>query len=292
MDGATPHADGELRLGLAELDGLRFAVADVATPLEEARRRLDLSPVAAVALGRALAAAALLLRFTTKDLGRLTVEVAGDGPLGKVIAEIDGEGNLRGLVGTPQLARPAAREGLAIGWAVGEGVLRVIRERTGRPSYSSQVELVTGEIGGDLAHFLDQSEQIRSAALLGVLPRPYGIAAAGGLLVEALPGTEDSALDRLETNIAALEGVSRPLAEGGVTALVEAVMGGFRHQVIERRGLRYHCRCSAAGLSERLADLDTAELDAVTDARGECVAECAYCGNRYRLDRQQLAATN
>lgn len=279
--------DGELQLGVAANGDLRWAAVDVAGPLEEARYRLDLSPVSAVALGRALAAAALLLRFTSKASGRLLVEVLGDGPLGKIFAEADSEGHLRGRVGKPRLATPGGGA-LAIGWAVGKGLLRVTREGE-RDRYTSQVELVSGEMGRDLVHYLEQSQQIRSAALLGVLPRPTGIAAAGGVLIEAFPGTPEETLTKLESNIAALAGVSAYLAEGGITALRDAVLDGFDRDDLERHRLIYRCRCSRETLLAQLQGLSTADVEAIVDDSGYCVAECAFCGTIYRYPSDELA---
>ncbi|MEE8522635.1 MAG: Hsp33 family molecular chaperone HslO [Thermoanaerobaculia bacterium] len=279
--------DGELRLGVAADGDLRWAAADVAGPLEEARYRLDLSPVSAVALGRALAAATLLLRFTTKASGRLLVEVLGDGPLGKIVAEADGQGHLRGRVEKPQLATPDGGD-MAIGWAVGKGLLRVTREGE-RGRYTGQVELVSGEMGRDLVHYLEQSQQIRSAALLGVLPRPTGIAAAGGVLIEAFPGTPDDTLAKLESNIAALEGVSAYLADGGIAALRDAVLDGFDRDDLERHRLAYSCRCSRDTLLAQLQGLSTADVETIVDDSGYCVAECAFCGTTYRFPSDELA---
>src|SRR3954452_22198515 len=83
----TPEitAPGRLELGMAGGGALRWAVADVTDVVEEARERLDLSPVASAALGRCLAGAALLLRLSTKTPTRLVLEIRGDGPLGRVI---------------------------------------------------------------------------------------------------------------------------------------------------------------------------------------------------------------
>lgn len=281
----SPEA-GALQLGVAGRGDLRWAVADVTGPLEAIRRRLDLSPIAAVALGRALAAAALVLRFTTKEPGRLVLEVLGDGPVGKVVAEADGEGRLRGRVGEPRLATPADGT-LAIGWAVGSGTLKITQESE-RGRYSSQVELVSGELGKDLVHFLRQSRQIRSAALLGVLPRPTGIAAAGGLLVEAFPGAAEATVARLEANIAAVESVGASLEEGGLQALRDAVLEGFDREVLERHPLEFGCRCRRDRLVSRIAGMATEDLDAMADEAGRILAECAFCGSRYEIDREEL----
>lgn len=278
---------GALQLGLAARGTFRWAVVDVTGPLEEARRRLDLSPLAAVAMGRAMAAAALLIRFSTKVPGRLLFEVSGDGPLEKISVEVSRDGELRGLVGQPQIETP--EDGvLELKGAIGKGFLQVTRISQKRGRYSSQVELVNGEIGRDLAHYLEQSEQIHSAVLLGVLPRPDGIAAAGGLLIEALPGTEDELLSELEQNLARLDGVSQTLEEGGLAALRDAVLGDFDREELERFPLSYSCRCHRDQLREQLQTIAAADLEAVVDDTGLCEAVCAFCGERYVFSSDEL----
>ena len=293
-DKPTVHAvepgSGTLALGVAARGDLRWAAVDVSGPLEEARRRLDLSPLAAVALGRALAAVALLQRFTTKDPGLLLLEVLGDGPLGKVQAEVDSDGNLRGTVGEPRYAGDLEGD-LRVGSAVGKGLLRVTRENE-RGRYSSHVELVTGEIGTDLAHFLEQSEQIRSAALLGVLPCPEGIAAAGGVLVEAFPGVPEEVLGDLERNIEELPGVSQVLTHSGMPGLRDAVLTGFDRDDLERHQLAYRCRCDEGRLKDSLVGMERSQLEEVVDETGHLTAVCAFCARQYRFALDELVESH
>jgi molecular chaperone Hsp33 len=287
----TPTTPGQARLqtGLGALGSLRWVAVDITSALEEARRRLDLSPIAAVALGRALAGAALVQRIVLKVPSRLVLEIVGDGSLGKIIAEANREGGLRGLVGNPQHPTPEA--GLKIAPLIGKGTLRVTREGS-RRSYSSQVELVSGELGDDLTHYLEQSEQIRSAVLLGVLVRPEGIAAAGGLIVEALPGTDPEVIDRLERNISHREGVSVYLERGGLPALVEMALHGFDREPLDSLSLEYRCGCDREKLLHQLIPIATQELDALLDERGVCRAECAFCGEIYEYAAEELTETN
>lgn len=287
---AEPFASGGLRLGLAGDGGLRWAVADLSDIVEAARGRLDLSPIASAALGRSLAASALLLRLATKTPTRLVVEIAGDGPIRRVIAEADEQGNLRGMVGVPRVDLPHRPDGkLAVGAAVGGGLLRVVREHPGG-SYQSQVQLVSGEIGDDVAHYLAQSEQSRSAVLLGVLGRPAGVAAAGGLIVEALPGATDAVLSRLEANLAGIAGVSWLVEEGGQDRVLETVLAGLAPEVREERSLHYRCRCSRERLRRHLEMMGQDDRDYLRGDSGELEAECVFCGTTYRFEPGELAA--
>ncbi len=276
------RVEGTIELGVAGDVDLRWAAVELAGAAEEARRRHDLSPVAAAALGRALAGATLLLHLSARSCRRLTLTLAGDGPLGRVIAEADLEGNLRGMVGEPRVDLPAGPGGkLPVGAAVGKGFLRVLRELADGSSYESQVELVTGEVGLDLAHFLEQSEQTPSAVLVGVLEGPEGVRAAGGMIVEVMPGAGDAAIERLEANLATLGAPSRRLEAGGVDGLVEAVLDGFEREVLERADVRFRCRCSREALLDRLFTLSAEDRAELADVEGRLEAECAYCGTHY-----------
>jgi molecular chaperone Hsp33 len=290
VDEIVTAAQGRLELGLAGEGALRWAVVNVTDVVEEARGRLDLSPVAAAALGRSLAAAALLLRLSTKTPTRLVLEVRGDGPLGRVLAEADQEGNLRGMVGNARVDLPPTPAGkLDVGGAVGSGFLRVLREHEGGGSYHSQVELVSGEIGEDVAHYLRQSEQSRSAVLLGVLAKPNGIAAAGGMIIEVLPGAPEDTVARLEQNIASIAGVSHLVEAGGIPYVVESLLAGLDREVKETSPLQFRCRCSRERLLHHLVLLSEDDRDHLSEEDGTIEADCVFCGAHYRFSPEELS---
>ncbi|MGE5233118.1 MAG: Hsp33 family molecular chaperone HslO [Acidobacteriota bacterium] len=275
--------DGTLRLGVAAGGALRWAAVDLTPVVEEARGRLDLSPVAAAALGRCLSGAALLLRLAVKNAARLVLEVRGDGPLRRVIAEVDEAGNLRGMVGNPHVDLPPTPAGkLDVGGAVGRGFLRVLREHDGG-SYESQVALQTGEIGDDVAHYLEQSEQTRSVVLLGVLTRPFGIAAAGGMIVEAMPDAPGETIGQLERNLGGLAGISRALEEHGLEGVQARVLDGLAAEDREAQPLRYRCRCSRERLRRHMALLAPEDREHLRREDGSIEAECVFCGEVYRF---------
>lgn len=280
---------GTLELGLAGDGALRWAVADITGVMKEVRDRFDLWPVPAAALGRCLAGAALLQRLSTKTPSRLTLDVRGDGPLLRVLAEADDEGNLRGLVGDGQVQVPDwPGDKLGVGRAVGRGYLRVLREYEWGTSYQSQVELVSGEISEDVAYYLAQSEQTRSAVMLGILGNPSGVVAAGGMVVELLPGAPEETIARLESNIAGIRGVSHLLEEGGADHVVEQVLAGFDREIKEVRPLRYRCRCSRERLLNHLVLLPAEDRDYLKADDGAIEADCAFCGTRYRYTPEEL----
>lgn len=282
---------GILEVGVVAEAGLRWAAADFTQVVEGARWRLDLSPLAAAALGRTLTGAALLLRLYHKTTMKLLLDIRGDGPLGRVLAEVDSDGRLRGTVQYPKADLPSTDDGkLAVGRGVGAGTLRVRREFS-EGSYESEVELVTGEIGDDLAHFLSQSEQTRAAVMLGVLAVPEGVAGAGGAIIEALPDATEQALTRVEKNLSRLAKVSSLIAKGGTAGVMAPALAGLDGRVLESLEFFYHCRCTRERIARYLAVLPAADRRTLWHEDGTISAECVFCGEQYRFTELELAGT-
>ncbi|MCB1054907.1 MAG: Hsp33 family molecular chaperone HslO [Acidobacteria bacterium] len=279
--------EGELLHGIAGAGDLRWVVVDLGTAVEALRLRRDLAPLAAVSLGQLLTGTALLQRMMTKTPMRLGVELRGDGPLGRMTAEIDDQGNLRGTVGQIHAEAEDGRLGISSG--IGQGTLRVIRQGA-KATYESQVELVPEGIGASLAHYLEQSEQVRAAVLVGVLARPDGISAAGGLIVEALPGADEDLLSGLEERIRGCGEIGRILESGGIDALLDGVLGSLDRESLGRYPVRYACGCDRGSLLSRLRALPQEDLDYLLEQPGGTEAECVYCGTVYLFTPEELAA--
>lgn len=283
-----PTAVGTLSLGIAANGDFRWAAVDISVPLERVRRRLDLSPLAAVAIGRTMAAALLLFRFLTKDPGRLRLEIKGDGPLGDLMAEVDEDGRIRGMAGGDLQFPGFGDGGLDVGRAVGKGILKVTQEIHGGRPYVGQVALTSGEIGTDLVHYLEQSQQIRSAALLGVLPVPSGIGAAGGLLIEAMPGVAEKQLLALEDNLSRLQGISHYLRQGGVDALRHAALESLDPRELEIYPVYYGCGCLRSELLQRLLTLPAEDLQTLWADTGTCEVVCGFCNGSFHFTPNEL----
>src|SRR5262249_34309623 len=196
-------------------DGTVRGLAAVTTDLvEEARVRHGTLPTATAALGRTLTAA-LLLGGLLKTEERVSLQFSGDGPLGGILADATPEGTVRGFVSRPQTHLPPRRGKLDVGGAVGRGLLCVRRVPRGEgPPYRSVVPLVSGEIGQDVASYLVSSEQTPSVVAIGVFVHADGtVGAAGGYLLQAMPGAEPATLDRLR-------------GDGGAGAPPRGVLGG------------------------------------------------------------------
>ncbi|MBF2007150.1 Hsp33 family molecular chaperone HslO [Chlorogloeopsis fritschii PCC 9212] len=276
-------------------DGGIRAVGAITTRLtEEARQRHKLSYVATAALGRTMAAGLLMASNMKRTGSRVNVRVKGDGPLGGILVDAGLDGTVRGFVENPGVELPPNAKGkLDVGGAVGEGYLYVVRDVGYGYPYSSTVELVSGEIGDDVAHYLGASEQTPSAVVLGVFVGANGVTAAGGLLVQVLPkaARDEALIETLESRVAALSGFT-PLLQAGksLTEIFQDLLGDMGLTIFpEIQMLRFHCGCSFDRVLGALKLLGETELQDMIVKDDGAEATCDFCGTVYQASSAHLA---
>ena len=285
-------ADQLLRATAAE-GGIRIVGAITTRLTEEARQRHQLSYVATAALGRTMAGGLLLASSMKQDKARINLRVKGDGPLGGVMVDAGADGTVRGYVDHPEVELPPNAKGkLDVGGAVGSGYLYTVRDMGYGFPYSSTVELVSGEIGDDLTHYLVSSEQTPSAMVLGVFVGAAGVSAAGGLLVQVLPkaARDEALVETLEARIAGLSGFT-PLLQAGqsLPQIFSDLVGDWGLQILpETQMVQFQCNCSFDRVLGALKILGESELrDMIATDQG-AEATCHFCGEVYRANSAEL----
>ena len=274
-------------------DGRIKAVAVSARELTERARQIHQTlPVATAALGRALAAASMMGNALKEEGASLTLQLKGGGPLGTVLAVSDSLGNVRGTVDHPQVELPLREDGkLNVGAAVGsEGTLTVIRDLGMKEPYVGSVALLGGEVAEDLAAYFVESEQIPTACGLGVLvDRDQSVRAAGGYLIQLLPGAGDDVAEQVESGIL-LAGSVTDLLDGrdDPEALLRTVLPGFQLEILERSTVEYRCYCSRERMERALISLGPDELRDILEEQGEAELTCRFCDRTQTFSREDL----
>ena len=260
--------------------------------VERARAVHDCWPVASAALGRLLMAASMMGAAMKEQDGSVTLRVKGGGPLGALTAVSDSRGNVRGYVQNPAVDVPRKAKGkLDVGAAVGaDGDLTVIRDLGLKEPYIGSVQLVGGEIAEDVAAYFVESEQVPTACALGVLIAPdQTVQAAGGYLIQLLPGADEAVVSAVEQGVARLGAVSARLDAGmDPLGLLREVLGAFELEVLETSPIEYRCYCTRERVSRALISLGREELDAMIRDQGGAEITCQFCGKAYRFDAQEL----
>jgi molecular chaperone Hsp33 len=276
---------------MAEGGDFRIIAAQTTNTVETARQLLDLAPVATDALGRALTGSILLARLLAKNVKHqyVMLRFEGNGPLGIMIAEANVAGEARGFVANPI----PQDETLDVRTAIGRGILTVVRGTppAGKP-YTSQITLEGGGVAQDLTRYLAGSEQMSSALLLGVLNRRDGVAAAGGIVVQAFPHASAESIDRVERRIKEAPPLSTLLDKMRIEEVVATVFHGCQYKQIDASfnvPLSYTCTCSRERALAPLALFSPDDLRDMIEQGGSEVV-CQFCGRKYRFSGEDLLA--
>ena len=274
-------------------DGLVKATAVTGRDLVERARNIHtLLPMATAALGRALLGASMMGDMLKEEEGSLTLQIKGGGPLGTILAVSDCGGNVRGYVQNPQVELMEKYQGkLDVGAAVGQdGTLTVIKDIGLKEPYVGSIGLFSGEIADDLAMYFVESEQIPTACDLGVLVGlDQSVTAAGGYLIQLLPGASEDMISRIEAGVHAMGSVSRALS-GGLDGegLLRAVLQGFELEILEKHPVEYRCYCSRDRVTRALISMGRKDLSELIRDQGKAELTCQFCDQVYRYSREDL----
>ncbi|MDA8441052.1 MAG: Hsp33 family molecular chaperone HslO [Peptococcaceae bacterium] len=268
----------------------RIIVTTTTHLVEEARQRHDTYPTASAALGRTLTAG-LLLASNLKGNDTLTIRIMGDGPLGSIIVSANAWSAVRGYVQNPHTHLPANAVGkLDVGGAVGKGSLYVSRDLGFGEPYTGSVELVTGEIAEDIAQYLATSEQTPAAVALGVLvDTDNSVIAAGGFLVQMMPGATEETIAILEANIKAFGPITNVIASGtNAEGILHLLTNGLPMVLHEKRPVNFTCYCSKEKLEGILLSFGKEEIRDIIVTQRKAEITCHFCGDEYVFNQAEL----
>ncbi|HOS96545.1 MAG TPA: Hsp33 family molecular chaperone HslO [Deltaproteobacteria bacterium] len=268
-----------------------LGLACVTTHLvDQARQRHGTYPTATAALGRALTGGGLLGALL--DPGqRVALKFAGNGPLGKIVVEAEGDGTVRGYVEQPQVDLPPRNGKLDVGGALGrQGFLTVSKDLRLKEPYNGIVKLYTGEIASDIAYYLTESEQVPSAVGLGVFVEPDGrVSSSGGFLIQSLPPADEALIETLARRIEALPPVTTQLRDGRKPEdILSAVFEGIECRTIEKRGISFCCSCSRARVEQALITLGRRQVEEIIQGKEVFDITCHFCNRTHVFTRDHL----
>lgn len=283
---------GRVLRAISENGGVVMTAIDSTDIVARAEQIHESSAVVTAALGRLLTAASIMGCGLKGKEQSVTLRLSGGGPAGNVIAVSDAWGNVRGTVSRPVVELPLNPYGkLDVGGAVGrDGTLTVIRDTGMKDPYVGSVPLVSGEVAEDVTAYYAASEQIPTVCALGVLVNPdLTVRAAGGFLVQLLPGALEEEIEQLEGNLKELPSVTQML-EGGMSLeqIIERVLDGFAPNILDEFPVEYRCNCSRQRVEKALLSLGNEELQEMID-EGEPVEVCChFCEKKYNFTQEEL----
>ncbi|KKK36647.1 heat shock protein Hsp33 [Mesobacillus campisalis] len=277
--------------GLAFDGQVRAYAVRTTEAVAEAQRRHYTWPVASAALGRTMSAGVMMGAMLQGD-DNLTIKVEGGGPIGVILVDSNAKGDVRGYVSNPHVHFDLNEQGkLDVRAAVGtEGMLSVVKDIGLRDFFTGQVPIVSGELGEDFTYYFAVSEQLPSSVGVGVLVNPdNSILAAGGFIIQLMPGAAEETIDEIERRLKEIPPVSK-LIEKGLTPeeLLEQVLGKENVTFLETIPVAFKCKCSKDRFGSAIISLGAEEIQDMIAKDGQAEAQCHFCNEKYVFDKAEL----
>lgn len=270
---------------------VRAFATNTTETVSEAQKRHNTWPIVSAALGRSMTAS-VMMGAMLKGEDKITVKVEGNGPIGPIVIDADAKGDVRGFVTNPHVHFDLNEQGkLDVRAGVGtEGTLTVVKDLGLRDMFSGQTPIVSGEIAEDFTYYFAKSEQVPSSVGLGVLVNPDNtILAAGGFIIQLMPGCEDETIDAIEKRLSSIEPVSKMIEKGYTPEqILEAVLGKENVQILSSMPVQFQCQCSKERFGAAILGLGVKEIEEMIVEDGQAEAQCHFCLEKYQFNRSEL----
>ena len=207
---------------------------------------------------------AISLTVKSND-GSATVSVSGD-INGHIRGYIDGgEGGLKG------------------------GTLTVIKDDGFYRPFVGTCELKAPDVSENLMQYFHISEQIPTAVAIGVKVEGGVCKAAGGVVMQLLPGTSEENMDRAEERMQAFVHAAEVVKNLGA----DGIMREYFSEVTEDSGVyltfpEYKCNCSREKITGVIVPLGKSELQSILADEGEVKVHCHYCNKDYKFTQKDI----
>ncbi len=270
---------------------VRAYAANTTETVGEAQRRHYTWPTASAAIGRTMTAG-VMMGAMMKGGDKITIKVEGGGPIGAILVDANTQGSVRGYVTNPQTHFDLNAQGkLDVRRAVGtNGTLTVVKDIGLRDHFSGQTPIVSGEIGDDFTYYFASSEQVPSSVGVGVLVNPdNSILAAGGFIIQIMPGAKEDVISRIEEQITNMTPISKLIEKGlSPEEILYYILGEENVKVLETMPVRFECTCSKERFGDAIIGLGKEEIQEMIDEDGQAEAQCHFCNETYLFTKDEL----
>ena len=284
--------------GLIKDLNLRFMLTEVPATISEAVRIHDTDPVSSILFGQALTAAILCTPLLT-GTERYTFRWEYHGLLRRIVIDAGADGQVRGVFGERELMTRAETEAAIYGEE--DGAVSVVKSDSGRILNSGQVKARLMDVTADLAFFFCTSDQVETeieTALVLNASTSKPVAAAAGVMFQAMPGCDLEAFGRMRMELHG-EPVKKLLREvmpcekklwqiiAAVTSLRLPENGA--NVVYDFAGTpEYRCTCGREKLLRAMRTMGEGELRQLFEKEEETRITCEFCHRSYCFRKEDF----
>ena len=251
-----PRETSIIKRAISRDGGIRVIFCDSTAVVRRSCEIHHTSKTMTAALGRALTATSLMASLLKDKDNTLTLQFRGDGPAGSVVCVGDYKGNVRGYADKMEVVSP----------------------------------IVSGVIAEDVTEYFATSEQTPTVCALGVrVDRENMCFAAGGYLVQLMPGYDESDVEKLETNVKMAGSVSKQIADGlDGDEIIAMLFDGIEYEMFDEFDIAYLCPCERSRYLRALVSLNEGDMQELYDAGEPVETRCQFCGRTYVFELDEL----
>lgn len=272
-------------------DEVSVCACDITDMVEKAREIHKTMPVATIALGRTLAATTMMSSMLKNKSDRLTLTINGGGPAGTIMAVGNANLDIKGYIANPNVNPLPTEDGqLNIAEGVGkDGVLTVVKDLGLKEPYIGKIQMVSGEIGEDIAQYFLISEQQPSIVYVNTwLETDMSVINAGGIIIRPLPGCSEETLQQIEQRTGEIINYAIYLLPSDVPSVLKKIFSGMKLDILEDYHPRYLCDCSRERLEQVVISLGREEIEDMIKKDNGATLTCHFCNKVYQFSADEL----
>lgn len=269
---------------------IRVYAINATNTVQTAFERHGLWPTATAALGRTLVVGAMMGSML-KGKENLRIKIQGDGPIGEVVVDANSFGEVRGYVGNPKVHFQYPNGKLDVSSAIGKnGEIRVIKDLGMKEYFTSSVDIISGEIGEDFTYYFTKSEQTPSSVGCGVLVNTdNSVLAAGGFIIQVMPGAKDETIIKLEESLSKITSVSDMIYKGYTPEdIIKELCGENNYNILAKTDVKFVCDCTKESFARGLVSLGKKDLRMIIDEDKQAEIVCHFCNEKYLFSEEEL----
>ncbi|EFK07640.1 chaperonin HslO [delta proteobacterium NaphS2] len=271
---------------------IRGAILHATRMINEMRSNHGLGILETLVLGHAYMAAALMCANLKGD-ERIGLKIDCTGPVKGLYVEANAFGEVRGYLKNVPIPMEKPLENLDLAPFFAAGILSVSKVfREAKQPFTGQVELKYGSIAKDLAYYYSTSEQTPSVFNLSVKFDSEGnVTGAGALLLQVMPGADESTVDILESLLSRLPSIGTAFAEGNeALELISENFEKLNPQFLGEHRIEFMCHCSRDRVRNMLTMLPEEDLrDMALNGPFPVEIKCRHCATPYRFNQKDLS---
>ncbi len=281
---------GILRGYLSQDKTVRASVVVMTDLVKQLCEMQEMSPSSSVALGRLLVASVLVSSQLKEDQA-ISFQISGSEQIKKIYAHAQYDGLCRGFISERQASLAVENNMIALKPLIGEGFFTAMTyiPKNKQPQIS-QIQLQSGEIGEDVAYYLNQSCQIPCLLSLALkIGRAGEVTAAGGVLIELMPGHTEETLKAIEEHHSKSSSLSQLIEEKkDFKALLDNHAGCIDFKEIRSNTINYGCTCSREKAEQSLFLLTMNDFVEIIASQETLNVDCEMCGLNYAFDFEEI----